>query len=74
MTLQQENRWLKAIVLVMFVGGVGGVVVNHRARSAVVVAADQQTRLWQLRCGSLQQVADQPPDAARVATIADQRR
>jgi hypothetical protein len=71
MTLQQENRWLKAIVLVMFLAGVFGVVLNHHARSALVVAADQQTRLWQLRCGFQQQMAVHVWDPPLGAMIAD---
>jgi hypothetical protein len=74
MTLQQENRWLKAIVVVMFLGGVFGVVLNHHARSALVVAADQQTRLWRLRCSAQQQVAEQASHVSLVAMITDQRR
>jgi hypothetical protein len=75
MTLQQENRWLKAIVVVMFLGGVFGVVLkSHHARSALVVAADQQTRLWRLRCSAQQQVAEQASHVSLVAMITDQRR
>jgi hypothetical protein len=74
MTLQQENRWLKAIVVVMFLGGVFGVVVNHHARNALVVAADQQTRLWQVRCSAQQQVAEQASHVSLVAMSAEHRR
>jgi hypothetical protein len=59
MTVERENRWLKVIVVVMFVAGVLGVIGHQHARNALIAAADQQTRLWQLRCSPQNKAADQ---------------
>jgi hypothetical protein len=61
MTVERENRWLKVIIVVMCLGGVFGVIARHHAGKALLAAADQQTRLWQLQCGPQNRAADQSP-------------
>ena len=75
MTAERENRWLKVIVVVMFVAGVLSVIGQQHARNALMVAADQQTRLWQLRCSPQNRAADESPVwAAAVSQIDAQDR
>jgi len=61
MTVERENRWLKVIVVGMFLVGITGIIAQHHTRNTLFAAADQQTRLWQLRCGQQQYAADQSP-------------
>lgn len=61
MTIERENRWLKVIVVVMFLAGITGVIAHQNTRSALLTEADQQTRLWQLRCGQQQHASDSTP-------------
>jgi hypothetical protein len=61
MTAERENRWLKVIIVMMFLAGIAGVIGHYHARNALLAEAEQQTRLWQLRCGPQNRAADQPP-------------
>jgi len=61
MTPERENRWLKVIVVVMCLVGIAGVIAHHHTRNTLFAAADQQTRLWQLRCGQQQHATHSPP-------------
>ena len=61
MTVERENRWLKVIVVVMFVAGVLGIVAHQHVRNATIDAMEQQVRLWQVRCGPQQHASESPP-------------
>jgi len=61
MTVERENRWLKIMVIVMFLVGTAGIIAQHHTRNAFLNAADQKTRLWQLRCGQAQHASDSSP-------------